>query len=74
MHAALHDAEQRLVGALVRGQAALGPFPRQVDGTLDEFPGCRIRRALVELHCDIRADALLDVHVVSGVQKCLLPS
>ena len=66
LHAALHDAEQRLVGTLVRGQAAARPVGRQVHGLRHERLLGRVRRALVQLHGDVGAQLLLDGHVALG--------
>ena len=66
MHPALHDAEQRLVCAMMRGQTALGPFPRELSRSLDSTLFRGIAHALVELHGNVRSDALLNSHVVFG--------
>ena len=66
VHTALHDGEKRLVVAGMRGTAALGPLPRQLRGRSHGFLRRRIPNALVELHHDVGADALLDVHVALG--------
>ena len=66
MHAALHDAEERLVGALVGRKAPVGPTARQLDGPLHLVALRRVTHALVELHADVRPQALGDGHVVLG--------
>ena len=66
VHAALHDAEERLIGSFVRRQATARPHSRQVDRALDELARRRVRRALVELHGDVGAKRFLDAHVLLG--------
>ena len=66
LHAALHDAEERLVGPDVRSQAAARPVGRQVHGLRHERVLGRVRRALVELHGDIGAELFLYGHVGLG--------
>ena len=66
VHAALDDAEERLVGARVGRQAAPRPACRQVHGAFHERALGGIRRALVQLHGDVGAQLLLDAHVVLG--------
>ena len=66
MHAALYDGEKRLIFAGMRGAATLGPLPRQLRRRSHGLFRRRIANALVELHHNIGADALLDVHVALG--------
>ena len=67
MDAALDDAEQCRVVALMGALAALGPAQRQLHRTVDDaFVGGRTidvhRRAFVEDHHDVAAQHLLDMH------------
>ena len=66
VHAALHDAEERLVGARMRRQAATRPGAGVVHGARHELAGGGVRGALVQLHGDVGADELLDAHVLLG--------
>ena len=66
VHAALHDAEQRLVGARMGLVAALGPHAGELDGAGDVALLSGVARALVKLHADVAAELLGDRHVVLG--------
>ena len=66
MHAALYDGEKRLIFAGMRGAATLSPLPRQFRGRSHSLFRRRIANALIELHHNVGADALLDVHVALG--------
>ena len=66
MHAALYNSEKRLVFAGMRGAATLGPLPRQLRRRSHGLFRRRIANALIELHHNVGADALLDVHVALG--------
>jgi hypothetical protein len=59
MHAALHDAEQRVAVAFVRAPAALGPAQRELHRGPCLIGIGRIRRALVEHHHDVGAERIL---------------
>ena len=58
--AALHDAEQRLVGACFGAQAAFCPGMGALHGSLAVIPVVR-RSAFVKSHDDIGAQVFLDV-------------
>ena len=66
MHAALNNAKERLVVAVMRLIAALGPHTRQLNGTLNVGARGGIARALIELHADVGAELHGDFHVVLG--------
>ena len=66
VHATLNDAKERLVGAGVGGVAALRPAARELHGARDLGARGRVAHALVELHHDVGAQLLGDVHVVLG--------
>ena len=60
----LHDAEQRLILARMHVDAALGPAVRAVHRRLGAVVVAGIGRAFVKGHGDIRAQRLLNLHVV----------
>ena len=66
MHAALHDAEQRLVIACMGLVQRLSPHAGELDGALHELARGGVTRALVELHADVAAELHGDLHVVLG--------
>ena len=66
VHAALHDAKERLVRSGVRLPAALGPHAGQLDGPLHEGTRRGVAGALVKLHHDVGAQQLGDAHVLLG--------
>ena len=66
VHAALHDAEERLIGSFVGGQAAARPSAGVIHGPRHELAGGGVGSALIQLHGDVGADELLDAHVLLG--------
>ena len=62
VHPALHDAEQRIRIAFMRGFRALRPAQRQAHRLRRRLLVRRIRRAFVEDHHDVGIQHLLDAH------------
>ena len=78
VHAALHDAEQRGVIALMGVLRSLRPAQRQFHGALDHPLVHRLsievhRRAFVEDHHDVAVQHLLDAHALFGPEEHLRP-
>ncbi len=69
--AALDDAEQCRVVALVGFAAALRPAQAQLHRRPGDRFGGRVRSALVEDHHDVRIEHLLDVHALLGTEEHL---
>lgn len=64
MHAALADCKESLIFARMGSKTTASPVCRQINRALNEFARSGIRRTLVELHNDVGAQLLLNVHVV----------
>ena len=73
VHAALHDAEQRIrvLQVVETATRALGPAQAQLHRITGYLLGSRVRRALVEDHRDVRIQRLLDAHRFLRRQKHL---
>ena len=66
VHTALDDAKERLVFAGMRRKATVGPHARELDRSGDLGARGGVPDALVELHHDVGAELLGDLHVLLG--------